>query len=192
MSPVESGAVGAFIILLLALANKMGFKGLTDALGDTARTAIMVLTIVWCILIMVRFLGYSGLPSQIEAWVLSLDVSPFWILIAILLMYAILGMFIDAIGMLLLTLPFVHPIITSLGYDAIWFGIIVVKMVEIGLITPPIGINVFVVGGIRPDIPLMSIFRGIWWFFVCDVVTIGILIAFPQIVLWLPNNMIGG
>jgi tripartite ATP-independent transporter DctM subunit len=192
MSPVESGAVGAFIILILAIFNKMTWPDFKTALGDAARISIMVLTIIWCILILVRFLGYSGLPAQIENWVTSLTVDRFWILIVILLMYTVLGMFIDAIGMLLLTLPLVHPIVMSLGYDPIWFGIIVVKMVEIGLITPPIGINVFVVSGVRPDIPLGEIFRGIWWFFVCDVATVALLIAYPQIVLWLPNNMLGG
>ncbi|MCB1742691.1 MAG: TRAP transporter large permease subunit, partial [Gammaproteobacteria bacterium] len=104
---------------------------------------------------------------------------------------AVLGMFMDAIGMLLLTLPLVQPLVIAMGFDPIWFGIIVVKMVEICLITPPIGMNCFVVAGVRPDIPLSSIFKGIWWFFVCDVLTVALFVAFPEIVLWLPNNMLG-
>jgi TRAP-type C4-dicarboxylate transport system permease large subunit len=95
----------------------------------------------------------------------------------------------DAIGMLLLTLPVVYPAVMALGYDPVWFGIIVVKMAEICLITPPIGLNCFVVNGVRPDIPLSDVFRGIALFFVADVITIGVLIAFPEIILWLPKMM---
>src|SRR5690606_36021102 len=108
----------------------------------------------------------------------------------ILGVYIILGMFMDGIGMLLLTLPVVYPAITGLGYDPIWFGIIVVKMVEIGLVTPPIGLNCFVVNGVRPDIPLEAVFRGVWPFVVADLITVGLLIAFPGIVLYLPELML--
>ena len=109
------------------------------------------------------------------------------IMICILLAYAILGMFMDAIGMLLLTLPVVYPAVIALGFDSIWFGIIVVKMAEVCLITPPIGLNCFVVNGVRPDIPLTDVFRGISLFFIADVVTIAVLLAFPGIITWLPN-----
>lgn len=189
MTPTESGAVGAFVIFCLALAHGMSWKQFVHGLTESARTAVMIITIIWGILILVRFLGFSQLPAEIEAFVLGLEMNRYWILLIILLMYAVLGMFMDAIGMLLLTLPLVQPIIVALGFDPIWFGIIVVKMVEICLITPPIGLNCFVVAGVRPDIPLLSIFRGIWWFFVCDILTIALLVAFPGIVLWLPNQM---
>src|SRR5690606_22437758 len=171
MTPTESGAVGAFIIFLLALAHGMSRQQLFHGLMETAKVSVMILTIIWGILILVRFLGFSGLPAAIQDFILGLDIHRFWILLIILLIYAILGMFMDAIGMLLLTLPLVQPIVVSLGYDPVWFGIIVVKMVEICLITPPIGLNCFVVAGVRPDIPLVTIFKGIWWFFVCDVLT---------------------
>ena len=110
-------------------------------------------------------------------------------MLIILLAYAILGMFMDAIGMLLLTLPVVYPAVIALGYDPIWFGIIVVKMAELCLITPPIGLNCFVVSGVRPDIPVQDVFRGATPFFFADVLTVGVLIAFPSIVLWLPQQM---
>jgi TRAP-type C4-dicarboxylate transport system permease large subunit len=100
-------------------------------------------------------------------------------------------MFMDAIGMLLLTLPVVYPAVIALGYDPIWFGIVVVKMAEICLITPPIGLNCFVVNGVRPDIPLTTVFRGIMPFFVADVLTVGLFLAFPQIILWVPQLMRG-
>lgn len=189
MTPTESGAVGAFVIFCLALAHGMSWKQFVHGLTESARTAVMIITIIWGILILVRFLGFSQLPAEIEGFVLGLEMNRYWILLIILLMYAVLGMFMDAIGMLLLTLPLVQPIIIALGFDPIWFGIIVVKMVEICLITPPIGLNCFVVAGVRPDIPLLDIFRGIWWFFICDILTIALLISFPGIVLWLPNQM---
>lgn len=153
MTPTESGAVGAFVIFCLAISQGMTWQQFKHGMVESARTAVMIITIIWGILILVRFLGFSQLPSEIEALVTGLDVNRYWILLAILLMYAVLGMFMDAIGMLLLTLPLVQPIVISLGFDPIWFGIIVVKMVEICLITPPIGLNCFVVAGVRPDIP---------------------------------------
>jgi len=110
-------------------------------------------------------------------------------MICILLAYAVLGMFMDAIGMLILTLPVVFPAVMALGCDPIWFGIIVVEMAEIRLITPPIGLNFYVVNGVRPDIPLSDVFKGIGPFFVADVATVGVLLAFPDIVLWLPRTM---
>lgn len=189
MTPTESGAVGAVIVLGFALTKRMRFSELQNALAEAAKTSVMILTMIWGVLILVRFFGFSNLPAGLQGLILGLDVDRFWVLMAILLMYVILGMFMDAVGMFLLTLPLIFPIVTGLGYDPIWFGIIAVKMVEICLITPPIGLNCFVVAGVRPDIPLTSIFRGIWWFFVCDVVTLAILIAFPEIVLWLPGKM---
>ena len=120
-------------------------------------------------------------------WIITLPFPPVVIMIFILLGYAVLGMFMDAIGMLLLTLPVVYPAVMALGYDPIWFGIIVVKMCEVCLITPPIGLNCFVVNAVRPDIPLGDVFRGIAPFFVADVITIGLFLAFPGIILWLPN-----
>ena len=109
------------------------------------------------------------------------------IMILILLGYAVLGMFMDAIGMLLLTLPVVYPAVIALGYDPIWFGIIVVKMCEVCLITRPVGLICYVVAAVRPDIPLGDVFRGIFPFFIADVITIGLFLAYPEIVLWLPS-----
>jgi TRAP-type C4-dicarboxylate transport system permease large subunit len=135
-------------------------------------------------------LGFTGLTTAFADWIVHLPVEPIYILLMILGVYIILGMFMDGIGMLLLTLPVVHPAIIALGYDPVWFGIIVVKMVEVGLVTPPIGLNCFVVNGVRPDIPLSDVFKGIWPFVVADLITVGFLIAFPGIVLFLPEMMI--
>jgi len=188
-TPTEAGALGAFVVFVLALVRGMRMKGLRDALLESAKLTVMIFSIIWGVLVFVRFLGFAGLPEAFAKWVVALDVPPLMILIGILLFYTILGMFMDAIGMLLLTLPVVYPAVIALGYDPIWFGIIVVKMAEICLITPPIGLNCFVVNGVRPDIPLGTVFRGIAPFFIADVITVALFIAFPEIILWLPQTM---
>jgi tripartite ATP-independent transporter DctM subunit len=188
-TPTEAGALGAFVVFLLALFQGMRWRGLQDALLESAKLTVMIFSIIWGVLIFVRFLGFAGLPEAFAQWVVSLDVPPIMIIICILLFYVVLGMFMDAIGMLLLTLPVVYPAVIALGYDPIWFGIVVVKMAEICLITPPIGLNCFVVNGVRPDIPLTTVFRGIMPFFIADVVTVGLFLAFPDIILWVPRLM---
>jgi tripartite ATP-independent transporter DctM subunit len=192
MTPTEAGAMGAFVVLMMAVARQnMRMTDLKEALFETCKLTVMIFTIIWGVMIFVRFLGFTGLPREFATWIAGLPLDPLTILLLILLAYVVLGMFMDAIGMLLLTLPVVFPAVMALGYDPIWFGIILVKMVEICLITPPIGLNCFVVSGVRPDIPLQDIFRGVAPFFVADVLTIALLIALPGIVLFLPNLMLG-
>ncbi len=188
-TPTEAGALGAFVVFVLALLHGMRWRGLKESLLETAKLTVMIFSIIWGVLMFVRFLGFAGLPDAFAKWVVALDLPPVLILICILLFYTVLGMFMDAIGMLLLTLPVVYPAVVALGYDPIWFGIVVVKMAEICLITPPIGLNCFVVNGVRPDIPLSTVFRGILPFFIADVITVGVFIAFPEIILWLPKTM---
>ena len=186
-TPTEAGALGAFVVLVMALVRGMSWKDLRSALEETARLTVMIFALIWGILIFVRFLGYAGLPQAFAEWIVELPFPPIIIMIGILLGYAVLGMFMDAIGMLLLTLPVVYPAVIALGYDPIWFGIIVVKMCEVCLITPPVGLNCYVVAAVRRDIPLGDVFRGIAPFFVADVATIGLFLAFPGIILWLPS-----
>lgn len=172
---------------------------LREALMETAKLTVMIFTLIWGVFLFVRFLGFAGLPSAFADWVVTLNMAPLLIMICILLAYAVLGMFMDAIGTLVLTLPVVYPAVIALGYDPIWFGIIVVKMAEICLITPPIGLNCFVVAGVSRElrnkdgktlaIPLQDVFRGIGPFFIADVLTVAVLLAFPSIVLWLPRTM---
>lgn len=205
-TPTEAGSLGAFIILIMALFKGMRWKELRSSLMETAKLTVMIFTIIWGVLLYVRFLGFADLPGAFSDWITSLDQSPMLTLILILLAYAVLGMFMDAIGMLLLTLPVVYPAVIALnGGDSvtaaesafgvsgigcsIWFGIIVVKMAEICLITPPIGLNCFVVAGVRPECSVQDVFRGVTPFFVADVITIAVLIALPGIVLWLPGLM---
>ena len=186
-TPTEAGALGAFVVLIMAIVRGMSWKNLRSALEETARLTVMIFALIWGILIFVRFLGYAGLPQAFAEWIVTLPFPPIIIMIGILLGYAVLGMFMDAIGMLLLTLPVVYPAVIAMGYDPIWFGIIVVKMCEVCLITPPVGLNCYVVAAVRRDIPLGDVFRGIAPFFVADVATVGLFLAFPGIILWLPS-----
>jgi tripartite ATP-independent transporter DctM subunit len=205
-TPTEGGAIGAFIVFCMAIWRKMRLNEFKDALIETAKLTVMIFTIIWGVLIFVRFLGFADLPGAFSDWITSLNASPLLILVCILLAYAVLGMFMDAIGMLLLTLPVVYPAVMALngGEDvsaaesafgmsgemcAIWFGILVVKMAEFCLITPPIGLNCFVVAGVRDDLSVQDVFKGVTPFFIADAITIAGLVAFPQIVLWLPSQV---
>ncbi len=192
-TPTEAGALGAFIVLCVAVFHGMKWENLEDALLETAKLTVMIFALIWGVLIFVRFLGYSGLPAEFAEWIIGLreehGFPPVVIMILILCGYAILGMFMDAIGMLLLTLPVVYPAVIELGYSPIWFGIIVVKMCEVCLITPPVGLNCYVVAAVRPDIPLGDVFRGIGPFFVADVVTVGVFLAWPELITWLPDQL---
>ncbi|MBL3570059.1 C4-dicarboxylate ABC transporter permease [Rhodovulum sulfidophilum] len=203
-TPTEGGAIGAFVIFLMAIWHGMRWPQFKDALLETAKLSAMIFTIIWGVLIYVRFLGFADLPGAFSDWITGLNHPPMLTLVMILLAYAVLGMFMDAIGMLLLTLPVVYPAVMALNGGeyvsaadsafgmsgpmcAIWFGILVVKMAELCLITPPIGLNCFVVAGVRDDLTVQDVFRGVAPFFVADAITIAVLIAVPGIVLWLPS-----
>ncbi len=205
-TPTEAGSLGAFVIFLMAVYKGMRLNELKGALMETAKLTVMIFTIIWGVLLYVRFLGFADLPSAFADWITGLDQSPMMTLVLILLAYGVLGMFMDAIGMLLLTLPVVYPAVIALnggeGVSAadsafgmsdvgcsIWFGIIVVKMAEFCLITPPIGLNCFVVAGVRPECSVQDVFRGVTPFFIADALTIATLVAVPGIVLWLPGLM---
>lgn len=203
-TPTEAGSLGAFVVFCMAVYKGMKWSDFRGALMEAAKLTVMIFTIIWGVLLYVRFLGFADLPASFAEWIAGLEQNPMITLLFILLAYAVLGMFMDAIGMLLLTLPVVFPAVIALngGPDvsaadsafgvsatgcAIWFGIIVVKMAEFCLITPPIGLNCFVVAGVRPDLSVQDVFRGVTPFFVADIITIGVLIAFPSIVLLLPE-----
>jgi tripartite ATP-independent transporter DctM subunit len=192
-TPTEVGALGAFIIFVMALLKKsLSGKGLIESLIDTAKLSVMIFSIVWGVLIFVRFLAFAGVSATFSDWIVALGVSPYLVLLFVIVLYIVLGMFMDGIGMLLLTLPVISPVMTKLGFDPIWFGIIVVKMVEVGLLTPPVGLNCYVVAGVRPDIPLQQIFRGVWPFVIADLLCVALFVAFPGIVTWLPSVIMRG
>jgi len=207
-TPTEAGALGAFVVLVMALWQGMKWGQMRGALMEAAKLTVMIFTMIWGVLIYVRFLGFAQLPSAFADWIGGLDQPAYVTLLIILGAYVVLGMFMDAIGMLILTLPITFPAVMALNGGAnvnadasalgmsgdqcaIWFGIIVVKMAELCLITPPIGLNCFVVAGVAQDarmpISVQDVFRGATPFFIADVVTVAVLIAFPGIVLWLPS-----
>ena len=189
-TPTEAGGAAAFSAFLMALGmRRLTVERLKESLLETGRTTIMIFSIIVGVLIFVRFLALTGLPTTFAEFVVGLPVPPLVILLLILAIYVFLGMFLDAIGMMMLTLPIVFPAVVALGYHPIWFGIIVVKMCEICLITPPVGLNCYIVNSVATDISLEDIFRGIIPFVAMDILTVGVLIAFPQIITFLPQRM---
>jgi tripartite ATP-independent transporter DctM subunit len=188
-TPTEAAGIGAIGALLLA-APRLNFAQFWSAMVETARTTALIFAIVAGVLIYVHFLGFTGTPAAIANWIVQLDVPTMVVLIGILCLYLVLGMFLDGIGMILLTVPIILPTIKALGIDPIVFGVLVVRMVEIGLMTPPVGLNVYVLKGVAPDVSMGDIFRGCGWFVFVDVINVAILLAFPIIILLVPMTMI--
>ncbi|MFC1867066.1 TRAP transporter large permease [Thermodesulfobacteriota bacterium] len=188
-TPTEAGAMGAFcIFLVVTLKGKFTWKLLKGALLETARMCSMCFVILLGVRVLMTALVATGVTAGLTEFMLGSVSSPFLILMAILAIYMIFGCFIGGIGMMVVTIPLVSPVTIALGYDPIWFGIIVAKMVEIALITPPVGVNAFVVSKVT-NVPLEQTFRSVLPFFFMDLFTIALLIAFPQIVLFLPSHM---
>ncbi|MCB1475569.1 MAG: TRAP transporter large permease [Rhodobiaceae bacterium] len=181
-TPTEAGALAAFFVFVLAIINRTRLSEFRQALLETAKLTVVVFTLVWSIMIFVLFLGFANLPTFIADWVTSLNMSPLMVMICIYILYIILGMFVDALGMMLLTLPVVFPLVVSLGYDPIWFGVVLVKLCGIGLLSPPFGLLCFIVNGVRPDIPVQTVFKGVMPFIAADLIVVGILTAYPEIV----------
>ncbi len=188
-TPTESAGVGAFGALLLAIPRMTG-RDFWSAMVETARASGLIFAIISGVLIYVHFLGFTGMPGAIANWILALDMPPTVVLIGILALYLVLGMFLDGIGMLLLTVPLILPTVKELGIHPIVFGVLVVRMVEIGLITPPVGLNVYVLRGVAPNISMTDMFKGCGWFVFVDLINVAILIAFPAIILTIPESMI--
>ncbi|HLU35235.1 MAG TPA: TRAP transporter large permease [Thermomicrobiales bacterium] len=188
-TPTEAGALGAFVVFVMAMMKGMRLGVLKESLLETAKLTVMIFSLIWGVLVFVRFLGFAGLPEHFTQFITSLPFDPWVVMLFILGGYVILGMFMDAIGMLLLTLPVVYPAVMALGYDSIWFGIVVVKMAEVCLVTPPIGLNCFVVSAVRPDIPVSTVFRGVGPFVIADFITVGVFIIWPELITWLPDRM---
>jgi C4-dicarboxylate transporter DctM subunit len=189
-SPTEAASMGAVGALLLGILNR-GFKAATlaRALLDTVKTTAMIFTILIGAILFNNFLILASVPTLVADWLGGLPLGRTAILLVIIAMYLVLGCLLDSLAMILLTIPIVFPIIKTLGYDPVWFGVIIVMVVELGLITPPIGMNVFVIKGIARDVPLETIFRGVTPFIVAQTVLIVLLIAFPGLALWLPSTM---
>lgn len=190
-TPTEAGGISAFVALFLLLTRRGidRWTGFRESLRETGRTTAMIFLILIGVVIFATFIALSRLPYTLVEWLAMLEVNRYIILAGIMLFYIVLGMFMEIIGILLLSLPVALPVILSLGFDPIWFGVCVVKTIEIAMVTPPVGLNVYVVKGVAPHIPLEEIFRGIIPFIMMDVIALVLMIAFPQIVLFLPNRM---
>ncbi|QOL83026.1 TRAP transporter large permease [Pseudooceanicola spongiae] len=188
-SPTEAGALGAFFAAVIsAVRGKLTRAAVIEAVTQAVVSIGSIFIILIGSLFFTRFLALSGLPTAFSNAILSVSSDTWWILFAVAVIYLVLGMLIDSIGLLLLTLPILVPLVQTTGIDAIWFGIIIVKLLEIGLVTPPIGLNVYMINGaLNNTVTLPEIFRGIWWFLIMDLLTLLILILFPALTLWLPS-----
>lgn len=191
VTPTEAAAAGAAGALILGfIAGRLNRKNTWDALVETVRQCANIFALVLGAKIFVGFIALTGVANVVTLWAGTLDLPPIVIMLMLSLVFIILGTFMDPLGMMLLTLPVVIPVIENLGYDLIWFGVIMIKFLEIGLITPPVGLNCFILKGVVGDaISLETIFKGILWFLLMDVFTLAILIIFPQISLWLPSQL---
>lgn len=188
-SPTEAGAVGACGAIIFSLFRmRLSFNRFKVAILETLMSSGMVFTLLIGALIFNTFLAVSTLPMELARWISGLGLPPLAVMMGIICVYIVLGCFIDALSMVLLTVPIFFPIIKALGYNPIWFGVIIVIMVETAAITPPVGMNVYVVHGISQDIPMEEIFRGIFPFLIALSLIITLLLAFPQIALLLVGN----
>ena len=187
-TPTEAAGVGAFGALFIAFSRKrLNREMMKETLLETGQTSAMIFTILIGAITLNNLVIFSGLANALADFVSGLDMSPATVMLIILLMYLIMGCFLDALAMILLTVPIFYPIVLDLGYDPIWFGIIVVMVVELGLITPPIGMNVFVIKGMVQSVPLVLIYKGVLPFVIGQVVLIIAVFLIPEIALWLPE-----
>jgi tripartite ATP-independent transporter DctM subunit len=186
-SPTEAAAVAAFVAILIAFGTRaMNLRGLGDALLETVFTTAAIFFIVVGAFIFSRFVVLTQYPNEMAKWVQAAGLSPAWILLAVMALYLLLGTFLDEVSTILITVPVTLPLVLGIGYDGIWFGIFVTVMCTIGLISPPTGMTVFVIQAQNPDIPVARIYRGTLPFLAADFVLVGMLIAWPALVSWLP------
>jgi C4-dicarboxylate transporter DctM subunit len=181
------GAAGAFLFALAR--RRLTWVILFQVLVESARTTAMLFTLLIAATIFANFVNFTSLPGDLKEWILHLGLSPVMIITAMMFIYVVLGTVMEELTMVLLTIPLFFPIVTALGFDPVWFGVLIVMIVQIGLISPPVGMNLFVLNALLPGVGLATIFRGCWPFVLVLVLMLGMLIAFPQLSLWLPSLM---
>ncbi|MFP4213384.1 MAG: TRAP transporter large permease [Desulfohalobiaceae bacterium] len=187
-TPTEAGAVGAAATLFVALLRRqLSWQGFLNSLRDAIRISAMIMFLVAGASIFGRFLAVTKLPTLMATWAAGLPLPPVAILVMILFIYLLLGLFIDALALILLTIPIFYPVVQQLGYDPVWFGVIIVLVVGMGVITPPVGANIYVVAGTVKDVPVTTIFQGAWPYLGAIIACIALLIAFPGLALFLPG-----
>jgi len=189
-SAIEAAGIGAFLSFIVCLLRRsLSWSALRDALTDTLHSTATTFYILIGAFVFTPFMARSGLPSAVTEAVVSTGATPMTVLAICLLALTVLGMFMDGFAILVLTLPILHPLMTGYGFDMVWFGVLMVVVLEMGLISPPVGINVFVVKSIAKDVRMNDIFRGIWPFWFAMVALIVLLLLFPKIALFLPETM---
>jgi len=189
-TPTEAAAIGAFGTLIIALIGRnLSWHGFVQSLQETTRISCMILVIVAGATVFGHFLAVTSIPTEIGNWVSELKLHRYIIMGIIILIYLAMGCLMDSLAMIMLTIPIFYPVVTTLGFDPIWFGVIIVVVTEMGVITPPVGINVYVVAGVARDIPLHIIFKGALHLLMAQLVLALLLILFPQIALFLPGLM---
>ena len=187
-SPTQAGAIGAAGALLIGLINRqLTWKNFVESTKDGLRISCMILLLIAGAIIFGHFITRTGMPAALAEWVGGLNVAPVWIMAMILVFWFILGCLIDAMAIIVFLVPIVYPIVIHLGYDPIWFGMIVTVLSMTAVVTPPVGVNAYVVKGIVKDIPLTTIFKGVFPFLVPFFLGIVLLVAFPPLATWLPG-----
>ena len=188
-TPTEAGAIGAFgAIIITTISRRLDFRKFLDSLLEAGQTTAFVFLLIIGAFILMKFLAISKLPFLLGDTIAGLPVPPMVIFAAIVLLYVILGMFLDVISAVILTIPVIYPLAMSLGFDPLWFGVILVILIEMGLVTPPVGLDVYILSG-AIDVPLFTIFKGVLPFLVAMIIGIILLAIFPEIATWLPSTM---
>jgi C4-dicarboxylate transporter, DctM subunit len=189
-TPTEAAAIGAFLTILIAvLRRQLTRDAFVKSLADTTKISCMIMVIVTGAVIFGHFMAITRVPYELAEWVSSLPLPPHAVMGVIILVYLFGGCFMDALAMIMLTIPIFFPVVQTLGFDPIWFGVVIVLITEMGVITPPVGVNVYVVYGVAKDVPLENIFRGVFPMLLALLLCNLILLMFPQIALFLPNLM---
>jgi tripartite ATP-independent transporter DctM subunit len=181
------GAAGAFLFALAR--RRLTWAILFQVLVESARTTAMLFTLLIAATIFANFVNFTSMPNDLKEWITHLGLSPVLIITAMMFIYIVLGTVMEELTMVLLTIPLFFPIVTALGFDPVWFGVLIVMIVQIGLISPPVGMNLFVINTLLPKVGLSNIFKGCWPFVLTMIFVLGLLIAFPQLSLWLPSLM---
>jgi len=190
-TPTEAGAGGALIAFLIAgFQRRLSWEIIKDSVLESLKATSMIFLIALGGIMLTRFMAISGVPAALSSFMGDFASDPLMLVLVSSVIFIVLGMFLDAIGLMLLTLPVLLPLFEASGADIIWFGILVIKFLEIGLVTPPVGLNVYIIKGVVGDaVPLEAIFKGVFWFILADICTLALLISFPEITLALPNLM---
>lgn len=189
-TPTEAGAAGAALALLIAtLSGQMSWKKLHLAINDSLKISCMIMVIILGAVIFGRFLAITRLPFEAADWVAGLPIPPIVIIGVICLIYVIGGMVMDALALLLITIPIFFPVVTAMGYDPLWFGVLITVVTTLGAITPPVGVNTFIVASMAKDVPMTDVFKGVTYFLVAYIICIAILMIFPGLVTFLPSLM---